>query len=333
MRQTVAADAYRPLTSSDLDNRFSGAMLLSILLHAAFIFGVTFTAANPKLFENHLPPLDVVLVNAKTESKPLKPQVLAQANLDGGGDVAEDRQASSPLPASPLDSPAAQPVAEVQSRVQALEEQARQLLTQTRSPYSVATPAMPVPAPVEPPPTKPQPAAQLEPVAPRPVQTPKPLPPENRPPNPSPAPADLLANSLEMARLMAKIDQQWDAYQKRPRRADIGPSARESILVRYLEDWRMKVERIGNLNYPEAARRNHIYGTLMLTVEINADGSLAKAEIYRPSNSKILDAAAIKIVQMAAPFAPFSEEMRKRYDIVSFTRTWTFSRDDQLISQ
>jgi len=98
-----------------------------------------------------------------------------------------------------------------------------------------------------------------------------------------------------------------------------------------VEDWVAKVERIGNLNYPEAARRQGVYGSLKLTVSIYSDGRIEKVDIDQSSGSKILDAAAIKIVQLAAPYAPFPDELRKKADILSITRTWTFTRSDQLV--
>jgi protein TonB len=102
------------------------------------------------------------------------------------------------------------------------------------------------------------------------------------------------------------------------------------VFARYVEDWRAKVERVGNLNYPEAARQQKLYGSLQLTVSIKSDGSVEKVEINRSSGSKILDAAAIRIVELAAPYAAFSDEMRSKVDILGITRTWIFTKADQL---
>jgi protein TonB len=93
------------------------------------------------------------------------------------------------------------------------------------------------------------------------------------------------------------------------------------------------VERVGNMNYPEAAKRNRLYGTLVLTVNIHDDGSLESVQVERSSGSKVLDQAAINIVEMAAPFARFPEAMRKKVDILGITRSWSFTRSDQLTSQ
>ncbi len=93
------------------------------------------------------------------------------------------------------------------------------------------------------------------------------------------------------------------------------------------------MERIGNLNYPEEAREKKIYGSLLLTVHIRSDGSVERIDLDRSSGSKILDDAAVRIVRLAAPFAPFPENIRKDTDILAITRTWTFTRQDQLTSQ
>lgn len=301
LKQAFAADPYVPLSSADWDDRFTKAILVSAILHVLFIFGIQFKAANPKLFEPAGPPLEVVLVNARTEAKPLKADVLAQYNLDGGGNVDEDRQAKSPLPASEREQ-AMSAEAEFNTRVQALERQTQAMLQQLKSNY--ATPAQ-------------QPVAA----------------PDPRPPSPVPAPADLVARSLEMAKLQARIDQNMDEYQKRPRRLFVGARAQEFTFAQYVEDWRLKVERVGNMNYPEAAKRNRLYGTLVLTVNIHDDGSLESVQIERSSGSKILDQAAINIVEMAAPYARFPEAMRKKVDILGITRSWSFTRSDQLTSQ
>lgn len=281
---------------------FANAVIVSTLIHVLLIFGLAPVVSIDPMFKDPNTPLDVVLVNTRTLERPLNPEVLAQANLDGGGTVQEDRQASSPLPVGPEESLAAAEV-QVAAQVAAPKREAQALMQRPKSDHAV-------------------PKAQPKPPTESPLPTPT-----------SPAPADLVARSLEMARLAARIDEQWDAYQKRPRRMFVGARAVEFTFARYIEDWRLKVERIGNLNYPEAARRNKLYGSLVMTVSIKADGTLESVQIDRSSGSRILDAAAVKIVEMAAPYAPFPPEMRKKVDILSITRTWTFTRSDRLISQ
>lgn len=296
----VLPESRYPASLAEWSDRITQAVLFSCVAHVVILFGIGWTPANPALLDPFNPPLEVVLVNARTLSAPVEADVFAQANLDGGGDVEEDRQLRSPLPANAEDRPAS-PSPEVDARIDALERQAKELITQIKARYSVAEAA--------------------------PQSTPEP------PPEKTPAPlGDLAERSLEMARLAARIDQQWDDYQKRPRRDNAVMRAKEYAFARYVEDWRVKVERIGNMNYPEAARRNQIYGQLILTAEINRDGSLESVHIERSSGSRILDAAAIKIVELAAPFSPFPDEMKKQVDIFGITRTWSFTKD-QLTSR
>jgi len=122
-----------------------------------------------------------------------------------------------------------------------------------------------------------------------------------------------------------------DEYQKHPKRASITDSTKEYAFARYVEDWITKVERVGQDNYPEAASRDGIYGSLKLTVSIYADGRVEKIEVIRTSGSRILDDAAVRIVELAAPYAPFPDDMREKADILSITRTWTFTRSDRLV--
>jgi protein TonB len=256
-----------------------------------------FVQVNPRLFEDPNLPMEVVLVNARTADSPLNPDALAQMNLAGGGNTDEDRRLKSPLPASPK-TQAGNEEAALQARVAELEQQAKALLTQL------------------------QPNGQLR---------ERPLAAQPTPAQPVIDASNLNAQAREMAQLQARISQQWDEYQKRPKRAFVGANVKEYAFARYVEDWVAKVERVGNVNYPEAARRQGIYGSLKLTVSIHADGRIETIEVTRPSGSRILDAAAVKIVELAAPYAAFPDDMRQKAEILSITRTWTFTRSDQLV--
>lgn len=142
-----------------------------------------------------------------------------------------------------------------------------------------------------------------------------------------------MQKSLEIARLEAQINKNHDAYQKMPRRKFIGARTQEYRFAQYIEDWRIKVERIGNLNYPEQARRQGIFGSLRLSVSINADGSLGPIEVSKSSGNRVLDAAAMRIVKLAAPYSPLPPDIRKDTDILVITRTWTFTSSDRLESE
>ncbi len=272
------------------------ALLASAAVHVMAL-STQFVQINPRLFEDPNLPMEVVLVNAKTLESPLNPDALAQVNLAGGGNTDEDRRLKSPLPASPKSQVGSEDAA-LQARVAELEQQAKTLLTQLQPDVQVQNPPQAAPpAPV-------QPVIDA---------------------------TQLNQQAREMAQLQARISQQWDEYQKRPKRAFVGANVREYAFARYVEDWVTKVERIGNVNYPEAARRQGIYGSLKLTVSIYANGRIETIEVDRSSGSKILDAAAIRIVELAAPYAAFPDDMRKKADILSITRTWTFTRSDQLV--
>lgn len=281
---------------ADWSTRIAIALLFSAAVHG-MIMSTKFTAINPRLFEDNSVPIEVVLVNAKSREAPLDPDALGQVNLAGGGNTDDDRRMKSPLPASAeTQSGSADMV--MRAHVAVLEQKARQLLTQLKQ------------------------NAPSESVA----QTP-----QRETKQPDINVNQLAVQAREMAQLQARVSQQWDEYQKRPRRAFVGANVREYAFARYVDDWVAKVERIGNLNYPEAARRQGVYGSLKLTVSIYADGRIEKIDVDRPSGSKVLDAAADKIVRLGAPYAQFPEEMRKKTDILSITRTWTFTRSDQLV--
>ncbi len=131
----------------------------------------------------------------------------------------------------------------------------------------------------------------------------------------------------------AQISKDADAYQKMPRRTYIGARAKEYRFAQYVEDWRIKVERYGNLNYPEIARERKIFGSLQLSVSIRADGSVDSIEVSRSSGQPILDAAAQRIVRLASPFSPLPADIRRDTDILTITRTWSFTQSDKLESE
>ena len=142
----------------------------------------------------------------------------------------------------------------------------------------------------------------------------------------------------DLDRLKAAAAQQggdFGAYQKPIKRKFIGIRTKDYRFARYAEDWRLKVERIGNLNYPETAKREQLYGSLQLTVGIKSDGSLESIEINRPSGKKVLDEAAVRIVKLAGQngFAPFPPDISGDIDVLHITRTWVFTSADQLTSE
>jgi membrane fusion protein (multidrug efflux system) len=161
-----------------------------------------------------------------------------------------------------------------------------------------------------------------------PIQAPKVVPagvPETVPMKaPRAAPVEALAQPQPAAR--AQIAKDYEAYQKRLKRKFIGAHTQEPRFASYVKDWRLKIEQLENLNYPEAAKRGKLYGTVQLTVGIKSDGSLESVEINRSSGNKILDEAAIRIAKLAGQngFAPFPPEIGLDTDILHITRTWVF---------
>ena len=270
------------------------ALSISIVLHA-IVLSIHFRLPDAlrKLSPSQL---EVVLVNSKTRSRPARPEVHAQSNLDGGGDTDLDRRAKSPLPVTQPTEPGAD-LKQATRRVQELEARQRQLLAQMQSRKKITS-------------AEPEPQAETK------SQV---------------SGADLAESALIVARMEAQIARQIEEYNKRPRKTFVGARAAEVRYALYVEDWRQKIERIGNLNYPESAR-GRIYGSLRLTVSINSDGTLAAMDLERSSGYKILDAAAQRIVQLAAPYAKFPTDIRRETDILVITRTWHFARGDKVFS-
>ena len=273
-----------------------GAIAVSVVLHAVLL-AVHFRYPAAMRWNSANQPLEVVLVNARTVDKPAHADVLAQANLDRGGNTDEARRAMTPLPVTRPREPG-RDLAQAQRRVHRLEEQQRRLLAKATASRLAVAPETEHKAPAELP--KPQISGR-----------------------------DLADLSLAAMQLQAQIDRRIEEYQKRPRKKFIGARATEYRFAQYEEDWRQKVERIGTLNYPAEAR-GKLYGNLRLTVTIRPDGTVQSVDLDRSSGLKLLDAAAFKIVRMASPFAPFPPDIRKDTDLLVITRTWFFGPGDKI---
>ena len=269
---------------------------VSILLHA-ILLTIQFRFPDALRWKSANQPLEVILVNSKTREKPSRAKALAQANLDGGGNTDARRRATSPLPVTNPRDPG-RDLAETQRRQRELEAQQRRLLALDRE-LGARVPA----------------EAQRQ------------APPEDASARVSGR--DMADRSLAMLELQAQIARQTRVYQERPRKRFLGANAREYRFAQYEEDWRAKIERVGTLNYPAEAR-GKLYGTLQLTVTIRPDGSVESIELNRSSGLKVLDAAAHRIAQLAAPFAVFPAEIRKDTDLLVITRTWFFAQGDKV---
>jgi len=298
--QTLSAFAPRALAPASLARRLPLSsevlpvtMAFSLVLHALLLL-LTFKDHHAGA-EKFVPQLDVVLVNARSASRPVHADALAQAHLDGGGNTEADRRAKSSLPVL-RDMEAAETVQLSARRVEQLEQETRRLLELAgRQPTATELRSKPVA----------QSAAR------------------DRLENPA-----LEERRLQIAKLEAQIAKEWESYQKLPRRKFIGARMEGVMYAEYVDKWRRRIEKVGTDHFPDEARRRQIYGSLLLTVSIKADGTVEKVEIERSSGSRVLDGAALRIVHLAGPFSPFPEGIRAHYDILSITRNWSFTRSD-----
>lgn len=267
-------------------------LAVSIVFHAVLLL-ITFA---PPDFSgrNSVPQLEVVLVNSKSFSKPLKADALAQASLDGGGNTEAKARASTNL----LKLKNLEPTEEIQlaaKKVLRLEEEAQRLLRLAQGGHPTATDTRPAPT-----------VAQHE-----------------RLEDPA-----LQRQRLLIAQLEARIEKEMKEYQELPRRKAIGSRTEGVVYAEYVDKWRRRIEQVGTRNYPQEAKQRKLYGSLMMTVHIKADGSVEKVEIDRSSGHRLLDTAARHVVELAGPFPPFPAVVRKDWDILSISRTWMFTRSD-----
>ncbi len=234
------------------------------------------------------PPLEIILVNAKSPTAPTRAEALAQSNLDGGGASDQGRR-TSPLPES-FEMRDGDTLESARRMVERLEDEQKRLLT------DLASGELPQSLPAREAKTQAADAGSAE-------QT-----------------------RQQLARMQAEIARQINDYQKRPKRHHFMPSTSEYRFARYVEDWRARVEKIGNEHYPDDAR-GRIYGALRMTVSIRKDGSLVEAVVEDSSGSPVLDRAARRIVKLASPYPPFPPDIARDTDILEITRTWIFTND------
>jgi len=143
---------------------------------------------------------------------------------------------------------------------------------------------------------------------------------------------EIVERNLEIERLEAQIRREHQAYQERPRKKFIGARTEEYRYTVYIDRWRQRVERVGTLYYPAEARAKGIYASLQLTVGIKQTGEIESIEVNRSSGYKFLDRAAERIVRMASPFEPFPKDIRSEWDVLYITRTYTFTRADEVVT-
>lgn len=279
---------FSGLASAVLANKvLAGALAVSVSLHAA-VLAIRFVDPEFMRVRSSDPMLEIILVNARSETRPTNAQALAQANLDGGG-ANEHGRRTSPLPES-FQMRDGDTLESARRMVEQLEAEQKKLLA------SLTGGDLPLPVPS----------------------------PEKRSASTTQGSAEETREKL--ARVQAEIARQVSDYQKRPRKHHFMPSTSEYRYARYVEDWRARVEKIGNEHYPEEAR-GKVYGALRMTVSIRKDGTLVDAIIENPSGSPVLDRAARRIIKLASPFPPFPPEIARDTDILEITRTWMFTND------
>lgn len=281
-------------------DRLGFTLFFAAAVHAVFVLGVTFTQPDKALTP---PTLEVTLARYKSMEKPDKADYIAQANQQGSGTLDKAALPSSDQKAQFQSDLIREVTPQPQNAAQSVAVQALLDYVTTRESKTPITPLVEL--------------------------TEKKQQPKDMQGN-----AEVLIDLQEdIASLEAQFNRQREAYAKRPKIKRLtAASAMQEDGALYKEVWRRKVEQVGNLNYPEQARREKLYGELRLMVAIERNGHLKSVEILASSGKLVLDDAAVRIVKESAPFEPFDDTL-KEYDIVEIIRTWRFEPGDTIITE
>ncbi|SFP65934.1 protein TonB [Geopseudomonas sagittaria] len=276
-------------------DRLGFTLFLTAAVHLALLLGVSFALPEPNMVSKTL---DVTLASFKSAEAPKQADFLAQHDQQGSGSL-EHKATPKTTELAPFQD----------SEIRRVEPPSQPKTSPPPQPTRAAVASR---------------AAQPDKTS---TKAPTPQPPQ--PTQPAPA-FDSSQLSSEIASLEAQLTHERQLYAKRPRihRLNAASTMRDKGAW-YKEEWRRKVERVGNLNYPDAARRERIYGSLRLLVSINRDGTLREVQVLESSGHTILDQAALRIVRLSAPFAPFSGDLSD-VDVLEIIRTWRFERGDRL---
>ena len=281
-------------------DRLSFAVFLAVALHAALILGVTFTYVTSKPSTHTM---EVTLAQQRAKRRPENADFLAQLNQVGSGELEEKAIMTAPTEAQFQDTEIRQTSQNVPQSAshKAAEQKQTAIATIARTDRNVTV------------------DSEATEMAPQKGEF------ENK--------KSLQARALEIASLEARIDRQRQIYAKRPRIKRLTSlSTVSSADAFYLNSWRRKIESVGNLNYPQKARKNKLYGSLRLMVAILPDGSLKEVALLESSGHQVLDDAAARIVRLSAPYAPFPDELRQSTDVLEIIRTWQFRKNSSLRS-
>ncbi|MGD2117069.1 MAG: energy transducer TonB [Chromatiales bacterium] len=281
-------------------DRLGVTLLAAVVLHAVIILGIVFDQETPRQ-ENSEQSLDIIVV--RNPQQPIKENkqadFLAQQSQQGGGELKEKARLTSP-PSKPTINP--KPVKQVELLPSQADKAIKEKQTVTVKQAKTSTA-------VKKPETKPVKKAKKINMD------------------------QLLASTQQEINLLtAEIDIRQQNQSKQPRRKYINSSTQEYKYASYLDAWRKKVENIGNLNYPDEAKRKKIYGNILMTVVLQPDGRVSSIQIRKSSGHKILDDAAQRIVNLASPFAPFPKNIRQEVDELVITRTWQFVSGNRLFA-
>ena len=265
------------------------ALGISFALHAVLL---TIRFVDPEGFKRVFEesPLEVILVNSKSDDKPEKAQALAQASLAGGGEAADRRIASTPLPPSVVELQGDSAIDQNQRRIDAMQQQQEQLLTQLRAQLS----ALPAPDPLQ---KSNDPQAQAQ---------------EDR--------------RRQLAKLLAAIERRVVEENTRPKKRYLSPATLGTTYALYYDDLRRKIEVRGTRNFPEVGGKK-LYGELMMALLINHDGRILDARVVQGSGSRVLDRLAEAIAHAAAPFGNFTAAMRQETDQIDITARFKFTHE------
>ena len=268
--------------------RLSATLALSLVAFGVLILGVGFARDSAAPIT---PTLDVILTETRSDAAPEDADFIAQANNQGGGDSDEaERPREEQLAPVPKPEPGLAP---------------ETLVAQAPPPEPEPTPRL------------------LSTTAPSEFALPSPKDQRKTEPSPLAPGRELVEQSLEMARLAAEIERKQELRAKRPKRKFVSASTKEYEYASYLRAWVVKVERVGNLNYPDEARRRGLGGRLVMTVAVRRDGSIEEILLNRSSGLGVLDQAAMRIVRLSEPFPPLPRT-DENIDVLHITRTWQF---------
>ncbi len=286
----------RTIQAKITDNdRFGMTFFLATIFHGMIILGITFSISPPADSKTS-PALDIILVQTQSPDDVEKADYLAQVSQQGGGRAAEKARPRELFSAATLSSqPGIAKQSSVQQRQQHKQNKQLALLTQDSAEYKINTEKS---------------SAETE---------------DN-----NIASESNTSRNTQTARLAAEISNIIEQQASTDRTQYLNSSTQAFTPAKYMREWINRVERVGNLNYPDQARRKKLNGTLILDVVISADGKLLKTDLRQSSGHQILDDAAKRIVQLAAPFSAFPKKLRQEADVIHITRSWEFLNNSSI---